>query len=213
MLHGLGLSMGTPGPLDQAYLGRFAAVCNCTDPIWISEHIAFTKTDYADLGHLNPIPYTSNTLAYFSEHVIEVSEYCNKPILLENITTHIQIDSPMRETDFINRLCDKTGCGLLLDVTNLYVNSKNHHFSTTRWLHEIQPGYIRQLHVVGYKRVHDTYFDIHGDAIQPEIYQLINEVIEYSSVDTIIYERDQNFPDTAELTAELVMLGDCIGLH
>ena len=213
MLHGLGLSLGTPGPLDQSYLERFAEVCRYADPDWVSEHIAFTKTQHVDLGHLNPIPYSNESLEYFSEHVIEVSERCNKPIVLENITSHINIKSPMRETEFMNRLCDRTGCGLLLDVTNLYVNSKNHAFDPMQWLIELQPEFIRQLHVVGYTMVNNKYYDTHGEAIQPEIYQLIEQVINYSSVSTVILERDQNFPDIRVLSSELQQLGKCLGLN
>jgi uncharacterized protein (UPF0276 family) len=209
MLHGLGISLGTPGPLNPAYLQKFVAVCRAADPLWISEHIAFTHTHDVDLGHLNPIPYSRHTLAYFAEHVMQLQAACNKPLLLENITSHLRIDSPMAETDFMNSLCEQTGCGLLLDVTNLYVNSRNHHFDPHAWLHQLQPESIRQLHIVGYSESENILHDSHDRDIQQELFALTRDVIHYSAVDTVIIERDHNFPPIPQLTHELHTLSRC----
>lgn len=209
MLHGLGLSLGTPGPLNPAYLKRFVDICRIADPLWISEHIAFTRTRDIDLGHLNPIPYTRETLAYFTEHVLALQAACNKPVLLENITSHLRINSPLAETDFINSLCDKTGCGILLDVTNLYVNSRNHQYDPCAWLREIAPHTIRQLHIVGYSEQAGVLHDSHDGDIQQELFALTREVIAYSNVDTVIIERDHNFPPISRLVTELHTLSQC----
>ncbi|MGD8560363.1 MAG: DUF692 domain-containing protein [Gammaproteobacteria bacterium] len=212
-VHGLGLSLGTPGALDQLYLDRFAAICEIAQPLWISEHIAFTRTADLDLGHLNPIPYTADTLAYFVDHALELKEKCQRPLLLENITSHIAIPSPLSETAFINAVCEQADCGLLLDVTNLLVNSRNHGYSPTQWLHEIHPDFIKQLHIVGYSESNGTFFDSHANNIQQDLYQLTREVIYYSQVDTIIIERDHNFPSTDQLTRELGNLEHCFERH
>ena len=213
MLHGLGLSLGTPGPMDPVYLQKFAQVCQQADPLWISEHIAFTRTREVDLGHLNPVSYTDATLQTFIEHVQQLRQVCQKPVLLENITSHIRPFGDYSETEFINLLCERSGARLLLDVTNLYVNSKNHGYDAMSWLAEIQADYIQQLHVVGYHLRDGQYFDTHGEAIQPEIFTLIERVIEYSAVQTVILERDQNFPDIAQLRGELTRLESCFELH
>jgi len=209
LVHGLGLSLGTPGPLDQCHLELFTEVCRVADPLWISEHIAFTKTGDVDLGHLNPIHYTQDTLDYFVEHALELKEACQKPLLLENITSHIQINSPMAETEFINQLCERAGCYLLLDVTNLFVNSRNHGYSPTQWLSAINPEYIKQLHIVGYSKRDGTWYDSHANNIQQELYELTRQVIEYSNVETIIIERDHNFPPVSQLAGELNALERC----
>jgi len=209
LVHGLGLSLGTPGPLDPTYLRRFASICEIAQPLWISEHIAFTRTADIDLGHLNPIPYTSDTLAYFVEHALELKAYCQRPLLLENITSHINIKSPLSETTFINELCEQAGCYLLLDVTNLFVNSRNHGYSPLQWLQEIHPAFIKQLHIVGYSERNGTFYDSHADDIQHELYQLTQEVIAYSQVETIVIERDQNFPSSSQLGQELAHLEHC----
>ena len=209
MLHGLGISLGTPGPLDAAYIQKFVDVCRLADPVWVSEHIAFTRTADVDLGHLNPIPYTRETLAYFSDHVQELQDACGKPLLLENITSHLHIDSPLAETDFINSVCDKTGCGVLLDVTNLYVNSRNHQFDPQAWLREIQSQTIRQIHIVGYSEQAGVLHDSHDGDIQQELFALTRAAMRCSAVDTVIIERDHNFPPVNRLITELHTLTQC----
>ncbi len=212
-LHGLGLSLGTPGKLDSSHLQRFVDVCNIADPEWVSEHIAFTRSHAVDLGHLNPVPLTRSTLHCMIDHVLELKQACNKPVLLENIATHIQIKSEIAETDFINRLCEATGSGLLLDITNLYVNSKNHHYLATDWLSEIQSEYVRQLHIVGYTKKQDIYHDTHSAAIQTPILSLLETVLEFPGIESIIIERDQDFPPINELEAELRMIGAMCNVH
>jgi uncharacterized protein (UPF0276 family) len=209
MVHGLGLSLGTPGPLDEHYVQKFVDVCRIADPLWISEHLAFTRVQDLDLGHLNPIAYTQDSLASFAAHVGQLQEVCGKRLLVENITSHLKIDSPLAETDFINALCDKSGCGVLLDVTNLYVNSRNHRFDPSHWLRQIQPDVIKQLHIVGYTQHAGVWHDSHDSDIQQELFILTQQVIEYSSVDSIIVERDHNFPAFARLAAELQALAQC----
>jgi uncharacterized protein (UPF0276 family) len=213
LVHGLGLSLGTPGPLNSRYLQRFASICEIAQPLWISEHIAFSRTGDVDLGHLNPIPYTPHTLAYFVDHALEVKDTCQRPLLLENITSHITIDSPLSETTFINELCERAGCFLLLDVTNLFVNSRNHGYSPLQWVYEIHPAFIKQLHIVGYSERNGTFYDSHGHDIQQDLYQLTRQVIDYSLVETIIIERDHNFPSKVQLTQELVNLERCFETH
>ena len=152
LVHGLGLSRGTPGPLDRAVLDRFAGVVEAANPLWISEHIAFTRTPEVDLGHLNPVRPGLATLGILADHALELSERCGKPLLLENIASYLRLEGEMPETEFLNLLCERSGCGLLLDVTNLYVNACNHGFDPMAWVREIDPAYIVQLHAVGYSR-------------------------------------------------------------
>jgi uncharacterized protein (UPF0276 family) len=205
-VHGLGLSLGTPGPLDQKILERFARVVDIAKPEWISDHIAFTRTAEADLGHLNPIPPTSEMLKIISDHAREISDRCGKPMLLENITSHVQLTGDLRETDFLNRLCERAGCKLLLDVTNLFINSRNHGFDARQWLREIQPQNIVQLHIVGYSRHGSRYTDSHAAPIQDELIELAREVVRHAPVQAVILERDEDFPDVAGIETEVAKL-------
>ncbi len=205
-VHGLGLSLGTPGAMDVEHLEQFARVVRMANPDWISDHIAFTRTAEANLGHLNPVPPTREMVKIISDHTREVSERCGKPMLLENITSHIQLAGDLSEPEFLNQLCERANCGLLLDVTNLFINSRNHGFDALKWLHEIEPRRIVQLHIVGYARAGERYTDSHAQPIQEELIELARAVVDYAPVQAIILERDEDFPATAELELEIAKL-------
>lgn len=212
-VHGLGLSLGTPGPLDQDAVQQFARVVRLADPMWISEHVAFTRTAQVDLGHLNPVPPTREMVDIIADHARAVADICQKPILLENITSHVQLQGELQETDFLNMLCEKGGCGLLLDVTNLYINSRNYGFDPTRWLQQLAPDHIVQLHIVGYAKRGERYFDSHAEPIQPELIQLAQEVAAYAPVRAIVLERDEDIPQAAEMEIEISKLWEVDGRH
>lgn len=189
-VHGLGLSLGTPGPLDAPTLERFAAVADAADAKWVSEHIAFTRAGGVDLGHLNPVPHTRAMLDTLVEHTRQVAQRCCRPILLENITSHLPIGGEMDETDFINELCHRADCGLLLDVTNLFINSRNHDFDPIVWLDRIDTARITQLHIVGYNYHDGCYHDSHAARIQNDVMALLSIVLERAPVQAVILERD-----------------------
>jgi uncharacterized protein (UPF0276 family) len=205
-VHGLSLSLGTPGPLDVERVNDFARVAEAADAAWISEHIAFTRTSEGDLGHLNPVPPSRASLAVIADHAREVSQRCAKPMLLENITSHLKLEGDLSETDFLNQLCERSGCGLLLDVTNLFINSRNHGFDPIAWLHELDPSKIRQLHIVGYSREGNRYTDAHARPIQNELIELASEVASYARVEAVILERDEDIPSVAELEVEIAKM-------
>ena len=205
-VHGLGLSLGTPGPLDQARLRRFARISKAASAEWVSEHVAFTRTTECDLGHLNPIPATHEMLEVLAAHAREVAGLCDRPLLLENITSHVRLPGELSEPAFLNELCRRAGCGLLLDVTNLFINSQNHGFDPANWLSQIEPGLIRQLHIVGYSRRYGRYTDDHAQPVQQELLDLARAVIGRSPVEAIILERDADFPAPEVMTAEIAKL-------
>jgi len=207
-VHGLGLSLGTPGPLDAETLDQFAQVASIANPDWISEHVAFTRSAEVDLGHLNPVAPTERSLQTLVDHARELMDRCQKPLILENVTSFLRLEGALSEPEFLNRLCDQAGCGVLLDVTNLLINARNHDFDELAWLQELDPRHIRQLHVVGYSQRGGVWHDNHGAAIQDELFQLIAEVVQRTFVRAVIVERDMNFPPTDELRLELSRLED-----
>lgn len=205
-VHGLGLSLGTPGPLDPERLASFAQVVEAAQPEWISEHVAFTRTAETDLGHLNPIRPTRESARLIADHARTVADRCQRPIILENITSHLRIAGELSEPDFLNAVCESADCGLLLDVTNLFINSRNHRFDALDWLHALDPKRIVQLHLVGFAQRGDRYTDDHAHAIQPELLDLAREVIAFAPVRAIILERDADFPTAETLADELAKL-------
>lgn len=202
-VHGLGLSLGTPGPLDHRYLEQFSDVADSANAEWVSEHVAFTKTADVDLGHLNPLPLTTEALAILTDHAIQVAEACRRPLVLENITFELAMGGGLSEPDFLNMLCERASCKLLLDITNLYINSQNHGFDPVQWLREIEPEFIRQIHIVGYSKVNDRYRDYHGNKIQTELLDLLRIVLNESDADSIILERDERLGELQEIDMEV----------
>ena len=202
-VHGLGLSLGTPGPLDTQLLAQYQRVVELADARWISEHLAFTRTDEVDLGHLNPVPMTERSLNTLVDNTREVMDRCQKPLLLENITSYLRVPDQFTETEFINLLCQRSGVGLLLDVTNLFINSRNHDFDPVDWLHQIAPESIQQLHIVGYSFSDGVWHDRHSEAIQDELLELAALVVAYAPVESIIIERDASFPSVEQMESEL----------
>lgn len=205
-VHGLGLSLGTPGPLDLATLKQFKRVADCAEARWISEHLAFTKTADLDLGHLNPVPLNDSSLRTMIEHSRQLMDYCERPLLLENITSQLRLPEEIAETEFINLLCDKSGARLLLDVTNLFINSRNHRFDSVSWLKQIEPEFIRQIHIVGYSYSDGIWHDRHNSMIQDELFELATTVVRYAPIEAIIIERDGSFPEIPALEQELQRL-------
>ncbi len=206
-VHGLGLSLGTPGALVPSTLDAYARVVEAADPRFITEHVAFTRTPQVDLGHLNPVARTRSSLEVLVDHAREVMDRCGKPLLLENIATALAIKGEMEEPEFLNRLCDRAGCGLLVDVTNLYVNSRTFGFDPAEWLARIEPRNVVQLHIVGFSRRGERWIDAHAEPIQPELYDLAKLALARSEVESVILERDEDIPEPEALAAELRELG------
>ena len=128
-LHGVGLSIGSPGPLDRAHLQRLAAVAKRFEPTLVSEHLAWSTHEGAFLNDLLPLPYTDETVARVSEHIDEVQNALGRTMMLENPSTYVVFaESTWAETDFLREIARRTGCGLLLDVNNVFVSAVNHGF-------------------------------------------------------------------------------------
>jgi uncharacterized protein (UPF0276 family) len=179
----------------------------------VSEHISFTRTEEVDLGHLNPVPPTQEMLAVFKEHVHELRTRCGKPVILENISSHLKLKGEMRETEFLNRLCSESGCGLLLDATNLFINAKNHGFDAKAWVNEIEPARIVQLHAVGYSIKDGVYEDHHAVALQEDLLELIAFICQHAPVKAITLEWDSHFPGDEVLTGEILKLKQAAGVE
>jgi uncharacterized protein (UPF0276 family) len=205
-VHGLGQSLGTPGPLDKDQMQRFAGVAQRADAKWISEHIAFTRTAEADLGHLNPILPTRKNADLIASHARELAGRCERPIILENITSHLLLEGELSEPDFLNAICQEGDCGLLLDVTNLFINSRNHRFDPLQWLDALDIERVTQLHIVGYAEVNGRFMDDHANAVQPELLELAREVIARCFVKAVILERDEAITDSSHLDPEIAKL-------
>ena len=202
--HGLNLSLGSAEGLDLEYLNELVELIKFVKPPWWSEHIAFTKAGEIEIGHLSPLAFNQESIDAFCDNVHEVQDRIQTPLILENITYNVDLPwNEMEENKFLGELLDRTGCGLLLDVTNLFINSQNHGYDPVEFLKTIPAERIIQLHFVGGMIKEGKWIDNHSQNTQDDIFILIDSVLQYAPVNGIILERDSNFPPFTILTDEL----------
>lgn len=203
--HGLDLSLGSAEGIDEVYLEKFAELVEYVQPEWFSDHLCFTKSGGINIGHLAPVPYTFEALKVFVRNIESVKKRINKPLILENITYMLNFpSSEMSEAEFITKILEETDCGLLLDVTNLYINSRNFDFCWKKFLDEIPSERVIQLHFVGLHKGGKILIDGHSDKTQNEIWEVFNEVCRRcENLKGAILERDGNFPPFAEIIEEI----------
>lgn len=202
--HGLTLSLGSAAGLRSDTLRRLTDLVERLEPPWWSEHIAFTQAGGQEIGHLAPVPFSRASLDILCRNIAVACAAIGTPLILENITYQTTFPwSDLDEAAFLGELLDRTGCGLLLDVTNLYTNSVNHRFDPVRFLERLPAERIVQLHFVGGHWRNGELIDSHSQPTPEEVWQLLAEVLRRFPVKGVILERDENIPPFAEITAEL----------
>lgn len=213
LVHSLDLSLGTPGPLDEAYLGRVLEVAAGLDAALISDHLAVTRTAEVELGHLNPVPPTRAAQREVAAKIAAIQARAGRLFLLENITTHLRLPGELAFADFYAGICEQADCGMLLDVTNLYVNARNFGHDPYRALDALDLGRVVQLHVVGFQVQAGRLFDTHTADIQPALFDFTEAVLERAPVRAVIVERDGDYPARERLLGELERLGALFARH
>lgn len=208
-LHGVGLSIGAEGPLDGAHLARLAAVARRYEPGLVSEHLAWSSHEGAYFNDLLPLPYTAATLARVVEHVDAVQEALGRPMLLENPASYIAFEaSTMEETAFLAAVVARTGCGLILDVANVFVSATNLGYGAAAYLDAFPLAAVGEIHLAGHAADHDAagaplLVDAHDRAVPEPVWALYGMAVAAMGrpVPTLI-ERDADVPAFAALAAE-----------
>lgn len=202
--HGLAMSLGSAEGLDAVYLKKYANLVQQLKPAWCSEHISFTRAGGIDIGHLTPLPKTDAVLSVLHDNIARLQDTIQTPLILENITDTIRYPAEKYDgADFLCKLCEQNQVGLLLDVTNLFINSQNQRFDPVELLHRLPAERIVQLHFVGSHIEEGIWVDSHSKATQSEIWELLEQVVRFAPVKGMILERDENIPHLKELTPEL----------
>lgn len=212
--HGLDLSLGGADGLDAAYRDRLLGLVRRLDPPWWSEHVAFTRAGGVAIGHLAPVPFARQSLDVLAANIREVQERTETPLILENITYAFECSgSEYGEAEFLAELVDRTGCGLLLDVTNLHTNAVNHGFDPIAFLDHLPLDRVVQLHFVGGHREGDLLIDSHSAPAPPEVWALLDHVLARALVKGVILERDEDLPPFAVLLEEIGRVREVWGKH
>lgn len=207
-LHGVGLSIGAARPLDKVHLARLKALVERYKPASFSEHLAWSTHDEGFLNDLLPLPYTEETLARVAGHVDEVQQALGRKMLLENPSTYVLFeDSTIDEIDFLWRVSERTGCGLLLDVNNVMVSSVNHRLDPFAYIDRFPAEKVGEIHLAGYDEATDSagdrlLIDAHGSTVLDDVMALYRHTLARSGPVATLIEWDNNVPDFATLFAE-----------
>ncbi|WP_405647237.1 DUF692 domain-containing protein [Pseudomonas sp. Ld6] len=207
-LHGVGLSIGGEAPLDREHLARLATLIERYQPQSFSEHLAWSSHGPVFLNDLLPLAYDACTLERVCEHVDQVQSTLKRPMLLENPSTYLQFQrSTLDETDFISQIVRRTGCGLLLDVNNVYVSCINHQRDPLTYIDALPLHAVGEIHLAGFAEDTDSLgdrllIDDHGAPIDNAVWQLYAQVLARTGAVATLIERDNQVPAFSVLQAE-----------
>ncbi len=207
-VHGVGLSIGGVSPLDKNHLRRLKAVIDRYEPALFSEHLAWSTHDGAYLNDLLPVPYTAATLAHVAAHVDEVQEALGRQILIENPSTYIAFEATeLAETEFLSELARRTGCGLLLDVNNVYVSAQNHGFDADAYIDAFPVKHVHEIHLAGFFEAEDSagerfLIDAHDSPVRDAVWALYARAIRRTGTLPTLIEWDNDIPPLATLVAQ-----------
>lgn len=201
-VHALKLSPGSPDRPARRYLAALKAICEENGATSVSDHLGFTRdaNDGVEMGHFAPVPMTAEALDHCCRNVEYILDFFRPfDFYLENIAYLFRLDGTMREADFISTLLDRTGTGLLLDVTNVYVNSANFGFDAWDFIAQVVAHAPKvQMHLAGgiYDERRKMHIDTHSQPIPEEVFDLYRFALEqaHGKVSSVFVERDQNFP-------------------
>ena len=218
-LHGVCMSLGGPQPLDKQHLRRFKDLVDRYEPALISEHLAWSTHVDTYLNDLLPLPYTAATLAHVCDHVDEMQNAIGRQILLENPSTYVLFaESSMSETDFIGEIARRTGCGLLLDINNVFVSATNHGFSALEYLRDFPLSQVGEIHLAGHAEQEDDegellLIDSHDGPVADAVWQLYEIVIARCGPIPTLIEWDSKIPDWPVLRAEALAVQAILDRH
>jgi uncharacterized protein (UPF0276 family) len=202
-LHGVGLGLGSARGFSDAHLERVRALVERVDPFLVSEHLSWGAVHDRNLNDLLPLTLDQAALGLLAERVERVQEKLRRKILLENVSTYVRFrDDAMSEAEFMAALARRTGCGLLLDVNNLYVNQCNHGEDAMAALAALAPGSVGEIHLAGHLATPEAVIDHHGAAVAQPVWDLYRAALaRFGKVPTLI-EWDTDIPPLEELLAE-----------
>ncbi|MBI6630753.1 MNIO family bufferin maturase [Pontibaca salina] len=206
-LHGVGLSIGGAEGLDSAHLVRLKILCQRYQPDSFSEHLAWSSHGGAYLNDLLPLPYTEETLAQVCRHVAQVQEELGRQMLLENPSTYVLFEqSTIPETEFLAEVVRRTGCGLLLDVNNVFVSATNHRTDALAYLADFPMEAVGELHLGGHDEEElpsgPLLIDAHGSPVADPVWELYGAVLDQTGPLPTLIEWDNDVPDWPVLLAE-----------
>lgn len=209
-VHGVGLSIGSMQPLDSDHLARLKVLCNRYKPESFSEHLAWSSHAGVYFNDLLPLPYTRQTLARVAQHIDEVQTTLGRTMSLENPSTYVGIaESTIPEVDFLTEVAKRTGCGLLLDINNVFVSAKNQGTDPLSYLEAFPLDQVREVHLGGHNEEMDDagapiLIDTHASSVADAVWTLYAHLIARTGPIPTLIEWDSNLPDWPTLRAQAI---------
>lgn len=205
-LHGVSMSVGSAHGLDRAYLARLRALVDEIEPLFVSDHLSWSRTPAFNSHDLLPIPYTLEALDIVCANISEAQDALGRTMLIENPSSYISFaQSEMTEWEFLHVVSDRTGCDLLLDVNNIYVSAVNHGFDPFAYAGGLPMDRVRQIHLAGHSQGESLLIDTHDKPVPAPVWSLFAHVMERAGPVAVMIERDDDIPPLADLMAELDM--------
>jgi len=202
-LHGVSLSIATVENLNYDYLEKLKRLIHEVDPFMVSDHLCWTGTSKNNLHNLLPFPYTFENLEYLANKVSEVQDFLGREIALENLSAYLHFnENEIDESEFLKLLAKKSGCKILLDVNNIYVNSKNQNFNPKAYVDNIPKEAIAEIHLAGFTDMGDYLFDTHSCPVHSDVWQLYKYTLEQKGKIKTLIEWDEDIPKFFDLVEE-----------
>lgn len=215
-VHGVGLSIGGEAGLDQDHLGRLRTLCNWLAPARFSEHLAWSSHGGDFLNDLLPLPYTDTTLTRICDHIDEVQEHLNRQMLLENPSSYLSFaENEMSETAFLREVSRRTGCGLLLDVNNVFVSAVNLGQDAIAYIDDLPLESVGEIHLGGHDEDADDagrplLIDSHGREVADPVWALLDHTLAKSGPRPVLIEWDTDVPGWPVLAAQARRAADAL---
>jgi uncharacterized protein (UPF0276 family) len=202
-LHGVGLSLGSADALAEAHLAKLKRLVERVEPTLVSEHLSWSSLGMRHFNDLLPMPHTRETLALLTQRVDRVQSSLKRSILIENVSAYFEFrDGDMTETALLAELARRTGCAILLDINNLYVNAVNFGFDPVTRLDELSPAAIGEMHLAGHTAADGCLIDTHGTRVCPEVWALFEEACRRFGPKPTLIEWDTDLPALEVLLGE-----------
>ena len=202
-LHGVGLSLGSTDPLSAAHLAKLKTLAERIDPWMVSEHLCWCHAGGRHSNDLLPLPYTEEALGHVAARIQEAQEFLGRRILVENVSSYLEFAaSAMPEWEFLAEVSRRAGCGILLDVNNIYVSSVNHDFDPLVYLDAIPAEAVGEIHLAGFDTNGECLIDTHGKPVYAAVWPLYAAALARVGVKPTLIEWDTDIPKLPVLLAE-----------
>ena len=202
-LHGVGMSLASAEPLDVTHVDKLRKLIARVEPALVSEHLCWGAIGGRHLNDLLPLPYTEESLALVASRVSELQERLGREVAIENISSYLTFaESTIPEWEFVAALVHRTGCKLLLDVNNVYVNATNHGFASERYIAAMPRAAVAEIHLAGFENANGVLIDTHGAHVSRDVWELYARTIERIGPCPTLIEWDTDIPAFAVLEEE-----------